>query len=521
VARVFSHGNMTAAMKIGLQAPDGAVLPVDPGAAPDSGSAAASAGLSLRAKGLIVLCVLFVYILVVLGVVALQWHRSLSVNARIENLHLQETKAERLQGSLSHAIINLQDTLKSGNPKDLDTDLALLLSDTRRLEAHYPRLSRHAARLATDLARLDPGMAGATLRSLRANLEAVRAEVEVISAEIHESKTALTADHFAQQGWIAILAASMSLGGVALFGVVTVLFFTRLARDIGKLEARAMDIVTGYDGAPLEVTRGDEVGGLMRAVNRTQSALRLREKQLELARQQRFYQEKMAAIGSLAAGVAHEINNPIAAISGFAQSMSDHRRTSRCSDAGCRPELILEQTGRIAMISRQLAEMASTHSQQPDLLDLNGLVERTSNFLGYDKRFRGIDVVLDLDHDLPAVHSVADHLTQVLMNLMINAADALESTQGGARRIRVATRAGGGGAVLTVSDNGQGMDRALLSRVFDESFTTKPLDKGRGLGLFLCKILIEQNGGRIELESVLQAGTTARIVLPLRERAAA
>lgn len=506
-------------MKIGLQAPDGAVL-VHPDAAPGAASTPQARGLSLRAKGLVVLAILFVYILVVLGVIALQWHKSLSVGERIENLHLQETKAERLQSSLSHAIINLQDTLKSGNPKDLDTDLVLVVSDTRQLEAHYPGLARHADGLASAVAGLEPNMPGAALRSLRGQLEAVRAEANAISAQIHESKDALTATHFAQQGWIATVAAAMSVGGVVLLGALIVLFFGRLARDIGKLEARAMDIVTGYDGAPLEVTRGDEVGGLMRAVNRTQSMLRLREKQLELARQQRFYQEKMAAIGSLAAGVAHEINNPIAAISGLAQDMSDHRQARLCSDARCQPEMILEQTGRIALISRQLAEMASMHSQQPDLLDLNGLVERTCNFLGYDKRFAGIDVVLDLDRNLPAVRSVADHLTQVLMNLMINAADALESA-GGARRIRVATRADAAGAVLTVSDNGHGMDAALLSRVFDESFTTKPLDKGRGLGLFLCKNLIKQNGGRIELESVLHAGTTARIVLPPREGAVA
>lgn len=507
-------------MKIGLQAPDGAVL-VHPDAAPGAASTPQARGLSLRAKGLVVLAILFVYILVVLGVIALQWHKSLSVGERIENLHLQETKAERLQSSLSHAIINLQDTLKSGNPKDLDTDLVLVVSDTRQLEAHYPGLARHADGLASAVAGLEPNMPGAALRSLRGQLEAVRAEANAISAQIHESKDALTATHFAQQGWIATVAAAMSVGGVVLLGALIVLFFGRLARDIGKLEARAMDIVTGYDGAPLEVTRGDEVGGLMRAVNRTQSMLRLREKQLELARQQRFYQEKMAAIGSLAAGVAHEINNPIAAISGLAQDMSDHRQARLCSDARYQPEMILEQTGRIALISRQLAEMASMHSQQPDLLDLNGLVERTCNFLGYDKRFAGIDVVLDLDRNLPAVRSVADHLTQVLMNLMINAADALESTHGGARRIRVATRADAAGAVLTVSDNGHGMDAALLSRVFDESFTTKPLDKGRGLGLFLCKNLIKQNGGRIELESVLHAGTTARIVLPPREGAVA
>lgn len=508
-------------MKFGFQAPASAAPLVDPDPAAGPGSADSPPGLSLRATGLLVLAALFVHVSIVLAIVALEWHRSLTVNARIENLHAQETKVERFQSSLSHAISNLREAMKSGIPKDLGTDLALLLSDTRRLEGSYPSLAPHGERLAGDIARLDRDMASETVRALRRNLETMGAEITIISDGMRESRKALSAAHFDQQGLMAIVGAGMSLGGVALFGVMTVLFFNRLARDLKKLEVRAMDIVTGYDGLPLEVTRRDEVGGLMRAINRTQLALRHREKQLELSRQQRFYQEKMAAIGSLAAGVAHEINNPIAAISGIAQHINDSKASHHCSGAFCRPELILEQTRRIAGISRQLAELASTHSQEPDLLDLNGLVERTSNFIGYDRRFSGIDVVLELDRDLPAIHSVADHLTQVLMNLMLNAADALENASGRKRSIRVATRVDGGAVLLAVSDNGHGMDSALLSRVFDESFTTKPLDKGRGLGLFLCKSLIEQNGGRIELESAPNAGTTARVVLPLRQPAAA
>lgn len=523
VARGPPGRNLTAAQKFGFQAPARAARTVDPGPAKGPGRADSSPGLSLRAKGLIVLSVLFVYMLVVLTIVALQWHRSLITNARTESLHAQETKIEMLQSSLSHAIINLQDAMKTGNPKDLDTDLVLLLSDTRRLEEAYPSLSRHGELLARDIAKLDNSdMASETVRALRANLEAMATEMAVISEDMHESKHALLSAHFRQQGLIAVIGIGMSLGGVALFGAMTTLFFNRLARDLKKLEARAMDIVTGYDGVPLEITRRDEVGGLMKAINRTQSELRTREKQLELSRQQRFYQEKMAAIGSLAAGVAHEINNPIAAISGIAQSISDNRASHQCSGAFCcRPELILEQTRRIAVISRELADLASTHSQEPDLLDLNGLIQRVSSFLGYDTRFRGIDVVLELDRDLPAVHSVADHLTQILMNLMINAADALENVSGRQRIIRIATRVIDDVVLLTVKDNGHGMDSALLSQVFDESFTTKPRDKGRGLGLFLCKSLIEQNGGRIQLESEPNVGTTARIVLPLQERVAA
>lgn len=102
------------------------------------------------------------------------------------------------------------------------------------------------------------------------------------------------------------------------------------------------------------------------------------------------------------------------------------------------------------------------------------------------------------------------------MNLLINAADALSGDNGRKPAIRVATRVGDGEAVITVHDNGCGMEAAVLSQIFKESFTTKPPDIGRGLGLFLCKTLIEENHGHIALESTPGAGTTARVSLPLQ-----
>jgi signal transduction histidine kinase len=176
-------------------------------------------------------------------------------------------------------------------------------------------------------------------------------------------------------------------------------------------------------------------------------------------------------------------------------------------------ELILQQTKRISTISRQIAELTAPHSPEPELLDLNSLVRNTCAFIAYDKRFRSIDLALELDQGIPAVNAVADHLTQILMNLLINAADALENTNGRKPAIRVATRAGEGEVMLEVSDNGKGMDDTVLARAFEESYTTKPPDRGRGLGLFLCKSLIETGGNRIELESTPGAGTTARIRL--------
>ena len=155
------------------------------------------------------------------------------------------------------------------------------------------------------------------------------------------------------------------------------------------------------------------------------------------------------------------------------------------------------------------------------MLDLNALVRNTCSFIRYDNRFRSIDLVLELDSQIRAIDAVADHLTQVLMNLLINAADALENLSGRKPTICVATQAAESEVVMTVKDNGNGMDSAVLARAFEESYTTKPSDKGRGLGLFLCKSLIEGDGGRIELDSTHGVGTTARICLPMAQHSGA
>jgi signal transduction histidine kinase len=252
----------------------------------------------------------------------------------------------------------------------------------------------------------------------------------------------------------------------------------------------------------------------MEAVNNMQSELRERERQLEIARQQRFHHEKMAAIGSLAATIAHEVNNPIAAITGVAEAIQDGRISKMCSGGHCRPELILEQTRRISQITRQLAEMTTPYSPEPQLLDLNALLRRTCAFIRYDKRFGNIEFKLDLDVGVPAINAVADHLTQVLMNLLINAADATGDSAGSEASISVKTRLSGGEVVLVVADNGCGMDASTLARAFDEAFTTKPPGHGSGIGLFMCRSLIHAEGGRIELESTPGRGTQASVYLP-------
>jgi len=166
---------------------------------------------------------------------------------------------------------------------------------------------------------------------------------------------------------------------------------------------------------------------------------------------------------------------------------------------------------------RQMATLTAPRSPEPELLNLNALVQSTCGFIRYDSRFRKIQFEEILDHDLPAITAVSDHITQILMNLLINAADAFDGDcDVGDCRIRIATRILGDEIALSVTDNGRGMTPDVLARAFDESFTTKPAGQGRGIGLFVCKSLIEADGGRIEIASIPGQGTTATIHIPLR-----
>ena len=479
------------------------------------GSGIQIGAVSLRAKGLLVFAVLVVYVACVAFLIARQWHQSLVVAAQMQELDVKRAGLETLRGATNHAAFALRDAAHPPSLAALGPDVRALLQVTAKLSAAYPEFAPARNRLRREIAALHDSAAPERFSAVRDTLGAT-SELSVAGlARLDEQRQMLAEASHRLHESIALTGLVAGLFGVIALGATMSLFLRRLGRDIRQLELHAVDIVNGYRGAPLKVTRRDEVGTLMKAVNRMQSELRHREKQSEISREQRFHQEKMAAVGSLAAAVAHEINNPIAAITGIAQQMDDARRDARCSGTLCRPELILENTRRIAAISRQLSEMTAPHSQEPELLDLNGLVRNTANFIVYDKRFRGIDVALELDPCVPAIRAVSDHVTQVLMNLLINSADALQGSDSCKPVIHVATQAANEDVLITVRDNGHGMDQSLLSRVFEESFTTKPPDRGRGLGLFLCKTLIEQGGGHIELESEPGTGTTARIRIPV------
>lgn len=394
-------------------------------------------------------------------------------------------------------------------------NFGLLKRKNAELIMHYPVAGVNLAGIeqAVERAAAHPSAEG--LAAMNSELLKVKIEItQHIDEATREQKA--TAENFLML-WDSAALASLLFGliGLLLLGAIIGLFFTRLTNDLHTLKARALGIIKGERNTLTPVTRNDEVGELMQAVNQMASALDEREKELVIARQKFFHREKMAAVGALAAGVAHEIGNPIAAMSGVIQEMVAEQMTGRRQvKGGSKLDVLQTQIQRLSAITREISGFAAPQPMERQLLDLNGLVRTTAGLMGYDKRMNRVSLQLDLDSQLPAIYGVADQLTQVIMNLLINAADALGSRATGAREITLRSELSGDNVCLTVTDNGSGMDQETLNRAFEAFFTTKK-SKGTGLGLSLCYSIITGHGGTIEIDSTPNQGTQVRIFLPL------
>jgi PAS domain S-box-containing protein len=247
------------------------------------------------------------------------------------------------------------------------------------------------------------------------------------------------------------------------------------------------------------------------------------QQELETTRQQYFHQEKMAAIGQLAAGILHEVGNPIAAIAGAASELQGVTSCGQNPQGDCPYDptvarnigLIDEQTTRLAKITREIADFASPRPRERELLDLNSLLQSTARLLTYDRRFRDVNLQLELDPLLPAIVGVADQLTQVFMNLLINAVDACSAAGGQKDCIVLQSELAGEMVHVCVRDSGCGMSEETLAHAMEPFFTTKSVGKGTGLGLSLCDTIASAHGGSLRLASEQGRGTCVHVYLPI------
>jgi signal transduction histidine kinase len=304
--------------------------------------------------------------------------------------------------------------------------------------------------------------------------------------------------------WVAVI---MTLLGLVVLGAFLTLFLGRLAADLGRLQSRALEVASGFRGAPLGIERADEVGMLARAVDKMTADLTAREAEIAAARLERFHSERMTLLGGIAAGVAHEIGNPVAGIAAIAAEAAAARQLGHGAEWDAEQLLALAQ--RLRAITRRLALAAGTRSKERAPIALNPVIESLSGLLALDERFKHIEIRALLDPDLPMVEAAEDDVVQLLLHLLMNAVESFEGALQDRPCVQVVTARDSDGARLEVRDNGRGMDRETLARAFEPLFTTKPAGRGNGLGLDACRRIVARNGGRIALESAPEDGTRA------------
>lgn len=281
---------------------------------------------------------------------------------------------------------------------------------------------------------------------------------------------------------------------------------------------------------------------LRRYQNQLEELVEQRTRQLDAAREQLLHSEKLSAIGQLAAGVAHEINNPLGFVSSNINALSgyvsDLLRLVEASKEGS-PEaqqaaqqlwreldidfvrddvrqLLTESAEGLSRIRRIVEDLKdfSRMDRAPTfaLTDVHTCIESSLNVARNEIKYKA-DVACEFG-ELPEIECVASQINQVLLNLLVNAAHAIGPARG---RITIRTEPLGDRIRISISDNGAGMTESVRRRVFEPFFTTKPLGQGTGLGLSVSFGIIQQHGGQIEVDSTEGVGTTFNITLPVHQ----
>jgi len=292
-------------------------------------------------------------------------------------------------------------------------------------------------------------------------------------------------------------------GLVLLFGA---LFIRRVVEPIEALSASARRVAAGeLDVAPqAALATRDEVAHLVDDFNRMTASLRRQ-------REQMVAQEKLVTVGRLAAGVAHEVGNPLAAVLGYVDLLlhdepADGERREPL-------ERIRKETDRIRGIVADLLEYSRPLQGSVEAVRVGDAVEVALSLVRPQPRFGEVEVVRELRDDVPAVAAAQNRLVQVLLNLLLNAAQALPEDTSSTNEVSVRVEHDDDFVWVVVKDTGLGMTEDVKKRIFDPFFTTKP--KGIGMGLSISRGIIEAHGGHLWGENNPIIGATFRLTLPV------
>lgn len=298
--------------------------------------------------------------------------------------------------------------------------------------------------------------------------------------------------------------------------LLVLLIVRTISRPLQKLTVAAVQVTNGGYGTEVDLRKSnDEIGLLADSFNEMSRKMADDIERLRHLNEQLTRTEKLAAMGTLSAGLAHEVNNPLAAISSLIQMMQ--AKNDLNGDANEKLKLISTQISRITQVTRDMMDFARIRPAAKSRSAINQTIEASLRLANFDASFQKLRLKKIFADDLPTVFADQDQLQQVFLNLLLNARDAMPN--GGDLSIKTYAKAQE--IVVEIADSGRGIDEKNLKRIFDPFFTTKPAGKGTGLGLAVCYGIVTAHGGRIEAAANGAHGTTFSIALPLSENAAA
>jgi signal transduction histidine kinase len=384
---------------------------------------------SLRARGLLATLALVLYFIVAGLYVASERMRINDSVQGLESLARHEKAVALAEAAIGAALVDVRQASNAERSEpDSPIELRMYMESCSTLFAALDEFDPGYARLQRAISRSYDQLRAQPVRSnwidLREALARAASELEIRRASLSDRRDALIGNY--QRAYDAVTVQTVALGvfGLVAFGSLAAWFFTRLAHDIGRLEAHARSIVRGARGVALDVKREDELGRLMHAVNRMAIDLDEREQRLALEGQQRSHHDKMMAVSALAAGMTHEVNNPLAVIAGSAQLLRDEASTTPATRVAEQAEQILVQVQRAAQAARALADVTAPQPADVAWFDLETLVRQVLRWTGYDRRWRGHALDILVQAPLPALRSSADTVQQVLMQLLPLACEA-------------------------------------------------------------------------------------------------
>lgn len=295
--------------------------------------------------------------------------------------------------------------------------------------------------------------------------------------------------------------------------LLLLLIVRTISRPLQRITLAAVRVTEGNYGTEVEGRQSnDEIGLLATSFNEMSRKMADDIEQLQKLNEQLIRTEKLAAMGTLSAGVAHEVNNPLASISSLIQIMQKQNLDEKTAD---NLKLISMQIQRITQVTRDMMDFARVRPAAKSLVDVNEIIEKVLRLASFDKAFQKLKIEQYFTENLPKIYADQDQLQQVFLNLLLNARDAMPD--GG--ELFISTAKNTKDLIIEIKDSGIGIKAEDLKKIFDPFFTTKATGKGTGLGLAVCYGIITAHGGKIEVSNQ-KNGSSFLISLPINEKAA-